>query len=98
MGTTGTTFSKRCDILGELWIAYRDDETFEDFIDYNDLGLPLAYAISKEIAISTSVAETMIDETWELFLGALGLEEDKGYETLNEVFGLEAEEENADNE
>jgi hypothetical protein len=96
MDTTGTTFSNRCEILGDLWVAYRDDETFEDFIDYNDLGLPLAYGIKKEIVISTATAESLIDETWELFLGALGIEEDKGYESLNEVFGLEEEDSNDD--
>ena len=97
MDTTGTTFSNRCDILGELWVAYRDAEEFVDFIDYNDLGLPLAYAISKEIVVSTQTSETLIDETWELFLGALGVEEDQGYESLNELFGIEEEDEDADN-
>lgn len=89
---TETTFSNRCDILAELWMGYRDDEEFADFLDYNDLGFPLAYAISKEIVTSTQEAENLIDETWELFLGALGEKEDTGFETLNEVFGIESEE------
>ena len=93
---TTTTFSNRCDILAELWMNYRDTEDFQDFVDYNDLGLPLAYAISKEIVISTGNAEMMVDETWELLLGALDTE-DTGFETLNEVLGIEGEDEDADN-
>lgn len=87
---TETTFSNRCYILAELWMGYRDDEEFADFLDYNDLGFPLAYAIAKEIVLSTQEAENLIDETWELFLGALE-KEDTGFETLNEVFGIESE-------
>jgi hypothetical protein len=80
-----TSFGNRCYILGELWIAYRDDEGFENFVEYNDLGLPLAYAIANEIALSTNKAEELIDETWELFLGHLGIDKDKGFESLEEV-------------
>lgn len=87
---TTTSFSNRCDILAELWMGYRDDEEFADFVDYNDLGFPLAYAISKEIVISTQESENLVDETWELFLGALGVQ-DTGYESLDEVFGIDDE-------
>jgi hypothetical protein len=38
-----TDFSSVCDILGELYANYKEDNEFKDFIDFNDLGLPLAY-------------------------------------------------------
>lgn len=95
--STSTDFSKRCDILAQLWMGYRDDDDFKDFLEYNDLGFPLAYALSKEIAISTPEAEMLIDETWELFLQALGVE-DTGYSSLNEVFGIDEEEESEEEE
>jgi hypothetical protein len=28
------------EILADLWINYKYDDEFEDFIEYNDLGLP----------------------------------------------------------
>jgi hypothetical protein len=87
---TTTTFSNRCDILAELWMNYRDNEDFKDFVEYNDLGLPLAYAISKEIVISTANSEMLIDETWEVFLAALDTE-DTGFESLDEVLGIESD-------
>lgn len=82
---TSTPFSKQCEILGDLWIAYKDDEDFEDFIDYNDLGLPLAYAISNEIVKSTPLAEGFITETWDIFVAGLGFEEDLGFEDLDSM-------------
>ena len=46
-----TDFSTKTAILADLWINYRDEGEFEDFIEYNDLGLPLAYLINTELLI-----------------------------------------------
>jgi hypothetical protein len=81
-----TTFTDKCEILGELWMDYREDEEFTDFIEYNDLGLPLAYMFSSGIVITpTGQAEDIIEETFDIFLTAMNLE-DTGFETLNDVF------------
>lgn len=85
-----TPFSKKCDILGELWINYKEDEVFADFIAYNDLGLPMAYMASEGFAELTDAAIPYVEETYELFLQALGLE-DSGWDSLNDI--LEAGEE-----
>lgn len=90
---TETTFSNRCNILAEIWMNYRDDAEFVDFVEYNDLGLPLAYAIAGDIVTSTKISEDLIDETWELLLGALGIQEDTGFESLDDVFGITGDEE-----
>lgn len=79
-----TTLDNKLSILSELWLDYRDDEEFTDFIEYNDLGLPLAYAISNDIVSISSSAEKFIGETFDLLLAALDLE-DTGYEDLTEV-------------
>ena len=79
-----TTLNNKLSILSELWLDYRDDEEFTDFIEYNDLGLPLAYAISNDIVSISSSAEKFIGETFDLLLAALDLE-DTGYEDLTEV-------------
>jgi hypothetical protein len=79
-----TTYSDRLAILAELWMNYRYDENFDDFVEYNDLGLPLAYAISNGIVESTELAEGFINETFDLLLAGLELEDD-GYETLDDV-------------
>ena len=79
-----TTLDNKLSILSELWLDYRDDAEFTDFIEYNDLGLPLAYAISNSIVDVTPSAEKFISETFDLLLAALDLK-DTGYEDLTEV-------------
>lgn len=87
---TKTKFKAKCEILGDLWVAYKGDPEFEDFIHYNDLGLPLAYAISTGIVEKTVKAKTFVNETFELLLDSLGLE-DEGYEILDEILGVQEE-------
>lgn len=82
-----TPFSNRCEILADLWMNYRDDEEFLDFVEYNDLGLPLSYLIANNIVKQTDQAEIMINETWDLLLAALDVEEDAGYDNLDSLFG-----------
>ena len=79
-----TTFRTRCQILAQLWMEYRDDTEFQDFIEYNDLGLPLAYAIAEGIVESTDIASNFINEAFDILLSALGLE-DTGYESLEDL-------------
>jgi len=87
-----TSFEARCEILSDLWLNYKADDEFTEFIQYNDLGLPLAYAISEGIVENTPPAENFINETFELLLAGLGIE-DEGFENLDEMLGL-AEENN----
>jgi hypothetical protein len=82
--TTSTPFSNRCSILGELWVTYKGDPQFSDFIEYNDLGLPLAYAIFTEIVTPTPKAEMFINETFDLLLTALDLA-DEDYDSLDDL-------------
>jgi hypothetical protein len=82
---TATSFDDRCSILAELWMNYRNDQNFEDFISYNDLGLPLAYLLDNEIVKSTALSVKFINETFDLLLGSLELK-DNGYVTLDDIF------------
>jgi hypothetical protein len=86
--STKTPFTKRCEILADLWVAYKGDEEMADFISYNDLGLPLAYAINTEIVPSTVKAELFIDETFELLLSGLELD-DEGFDSLEDILGVD---------
>lgn len=79
-----TPFSSQAEILADLWLNYKQDEDFTDFVEYNDLGLPLAYCISNDIVKSTDLAEKFIGETFDLLLVALGVD-DTGFETLDDI-------------
>lgn len=81
-----TTYENRQVILAELWLNYKEDDDFADFISYNDIGLPLAYLLSNEIVTGTDTAEKFINETFDLFLEGLEAE-DQGYESLDEILG-----------
>ena len=80
-----TDFSKRCEILSKLWQDFRNEEEFEDFIQYNDLGLPLAYSIDQSIVKSSPQAEIFINETYDLFLAALEADPDAEYDSLEDL-------------
>jgi len=79
-----TDFRTKAEILAELWMDYRDDEGFKDFIEYNDLGLPLAYAVANGIVDSNEMVERFIDETFRVLLAATGVE-DIGYDNLQDL-------------
>jgi hypothetical protein len=78
-------FKTKCQILNQVWIDYRFEEDFKDFVDYNDLGLPLASLIYEEIVAATPRAEVYVDETYILLLHALGIDE-KDYDSLEAMF------------
>jgi len=80
-----TPFESMCIILGDLWLNYKYDEEFEDFIGYNDLGLPLAYMISEDISKPNELGVKYVEETWLLFLASLEID-DTGFSSLQEIF------------
>ena len=79
-----TTFENKCAVLSELWLNNRDDEQFEDFIAYNDIGLPLAYILDNDIAEVNETSENFINETFDLLLVLLEIE-DQGFDDFDEV-------------
>ena len=85
----GNTFENKITILAELWMNYRDDEDLQDFVEYNDLGLPLAYFLTNEIVLPTSQSELYINETYDLFIASLQVE-DRQWESLDELLGDQA--------
>jgi hypothetical protein len=82
-----TDFSNRAEILAELWMEFRDDEELQDFIEYNDLGLPLAYLVTNKFCEVSALGIAYINETFDLFLTSLELE-DTGFETLDDIFAI----------
>lgn len=84
-----TTFDNKTQILADLWLNYRNEGDFVDFIEYNDLGLPLAYAISAGIVPATDRAREFIEETFALLLASLDIEEDTGFDSLDDLLQLD---------
>jgi hypothetical protein len=73
-----TNPTNKIKILADLWINYRDEEAFEEFVDYNDIGLPIAYAIHTEIVPPTPRSDLYIQETFDMLLASLGFVNKEG--------------------
>lgn len=83
-----TSFENKCIILADFWMAFKSDSNFTEFYEYNDLGLPLAYAIDNGIVKATDMSNKFIEETFEMLLIALDITEDTGFESLDDVLAL----------
>lgn len=82
-----TNFSNICIILGTLFENYKGDPKFSDFIEFNDIGLPLAYFQREGLAEVSQDGNKYILESWEIFVTSLGLE-DTGFSSLDEMFEI----------
>lgn len=85
-----TDFSNICDILGDLYSNYKEDKNFGDFIEFNDLGLPLAYLTSENLCEPSDDGIRYVTETWDLFLAGLKVK-DEGFEDLDQLLGFAEE-------
>lgn len=80
-----TDFSKKVEILGDFYTQFRDREKMKEFIEFNDIGLPLAYLTAEGLCEVSEDGKKFIAETWELFLGIVGVE-DTGFVHLTEIW------------
>jgi hypothetical protein len=79
-----TSFDTKCEILSDLWLNHKGDEGLDDFIEYNDLGLPLAFLVSEDLVTPSNRANDMINETFDLLIAALEIE-DTGFDSLDDL-------------
>jgi hypothetical protein len=69
-------FADKTGILGQLWIEFRDDPQFKVFIEYNDIGLPMAYMVAEGLIKElTPLGEQYIDESFKMLMDLLEVEE-----------------------
>jgi hypothetical protein len=80
-----TDFSKKCQLLGELYKEHRRDADFLYFVEMNDLGLPLAYFANEGLSILTEESNKYIMSTWSALMRLIQVDEDTEYETLDEI-------------
>ena len=76
-------FADKTGILGQLWIDFRDDDNFSAFMDYNDIGVPMAYYLAEGLVTSlTPLGEQYVEESIDMMFKLLEI-------TEAEVDGLE---------
>jgi hypothetical protein len=76
----------KAQILVEFINRYSDEEAFDDFFAYNDLGLPLAVAVFNDLCELNEKGVSALEETYTLFLVELEVEDIyKEYNNLDEI-------------
>jgi hypothetical protein len=79
-----TTLDNKVSILAELWIDFRDEAEYSDFIAYCDLALPLAYAIENSLVKMTDKVKPFIEEAFALLVAGMEIE-DTGFEVIEDL-------------
>jgi hypothetical protein len=80
-----TPFDKQCEILSDLWLNYRNEESVQPLFEYFDMGFPMAFAHNQGIVKLEPVAIEMISQCWDGVLESLDHEEDTGFDSLGEL-------------
>jgi hypothetical protein len=78
-----TPFSNKVDVLGEFWLLYRDqaaeDQGWQDFIDWADVGLPMAYMAWQGMVTIKPDSKKYIEEAWDVFCEMLNVDPNGKY-------------------
>ena len=73
----------------EILVQFTQDEfnsgEYEEFFDYNDLGIPLSIAIVQDMVILTDSGEELLDETWKELCLLFNANPDADYESIDDL-------------
>jgi hypothetical protein len=79
-----TPFNIKAEILADLWMNHREADIFLDFVEYNDLGLPVAYLVANGVVERNKIINEFVEETFSLLLSILNVE-DTGFNSLSDL-------------
>jgi hypothetical protein len=73
----------------EILVQFTQDEfnsgEYEEFFDYNDLGIPLSIAITQDMVILTDSGEELLDETWKDLCLLFDANPNDEYESIDDL-------------
>ena len=75
----------KAEIIIEFVQANFDDELYDDFFDYNDLGIPLAVALKGGLINLTDDGQKIFDETWADLCEIFGADKNGEYEDFEDL-------------
>jgi hypothetical protein len=75
----------KAEILVQFTQDSFNDETYSEFFDYNDLGIPLSIAIVQEMVILTDAGEELLEETWKDLCLLFDANPDSEYESIDDL-------------
>ncbi len=78
-------FADKAGILGQLWIDFREDDNFKAFMEYNDIGVPMAYYVAEGLVTGlTPLGEQYVEESIEMMFKLLDITEEE-IDELHEI-------------
>jgi hypothetical protein len=85
-----TSFFTKCAILSEIWTNHSKDANLAEFIDYNDVGLPLAHRVNlvddeNQLDDDDRGNYEYVEETWVQLCETLGVDQDGDYNTYKDM-------------
>lgn len=90
-----TPFSKKVEILGQVWVWYRNDpkrdEGWLEFFEWHDVGLPLAYFAKQGFASIKQDAKKYIDTAWNDYCHMLEIDPGALYIDVKSTFDASKE-------
>jgi hypothetical protein len=73
----------------EILVQFTQDEfnsgEYEEFFDYNDLGIPLSIAITQDMVILTDSGEQLLEETWKELCLLFEADPNGEYESIDDL-------------
>ena len=88
--TSKTTFSKKCEILGSMYLFYKDDDSqsqeWKDFFVWADIALPISYAVWQGIATVKKGKESYVNDAWDIVCSMIDVDANDKYGSLQELF------------
>ena len=82
-----TDFTNKTQILGAFYSNYKQNEELQEFFEFNDVGMPLAYLASEGLCQVSNDGKKYIAESWDILLAFLGIE-DIGFNDLEEFLSM----------
>ena len=91
--THETSLEDKARIIVEFTQDHFNGGEYEDFFDYNDLGTPLAIAITQEMADLTDSGREVLEETWRNLCELFDADATASFESIDDLIGDYQEEE-----
>lgn len=91
-----TSLEDKAQIIVEFTQDHFNGGEYEDFFDYNDLGTPLAVAITQEMADLTDSGREVLEETWRNLCDLFDADATASFESIDDLIGDYQEEEEED--
>ena len=73
----------------EILVQFTQDEfnsgEYDEFFDYNALGIPMAIALTQDMIILTNEGEQLLEETWKELCLLFNANPDDEYESIDDL-------------